>query len=65
MLKQLIVYIFRWQLSSIVLYPCLVLLSFSPLLATVVSNFIGALIFFPIDKYIFNKRKKGELNNDN
>lgn len=60
--KELLVYMLRWQLSSIILYPCLLLLAFSPLLATVVANIVGSLIFYQVDKYIFKKVNKKSLD---
>lgn len=55
---KLLMYMTRWQLSTIILYPCILLLSFSPLLAAICSNIVGALIFYNVDKFIFNRRDK-------
>lgn len=56
MKKKLILYLGRWQLSTVILYPCVLLLnSFSTLIATIVANLIGGLIFFKVDKYIMKK----------
>ena len=53
MLKRFSFYALRWQLSSIILAPCIVLLPGNAILAAVISNFIGACIFFWIDTLIF------------
>jgi len=36
-------------------------LTLPPLQKVIIANFIGALIFFPIDKHIFNNKKAGQL----
>lgn len=53
MFKKFTIYALRWQLSSIILAPCIMLLPGNAILAAVISNFIGACIFFWIDKLIF------------
>ena len=53
--KVFFIYLFRWQLSSIILYPCVLLITFNKLLSVVISNIIGGCIFFFVDKYIFVK----------
>ena len=53
MFKKFSLYALRWQLSSIILAPCIMLLPGSAITAAVVSNLIGACIFFWIDKVIF------------
>ena len=56
-LKYLI-YLIRWQLSTPILSLVLILLKQVPTIwATVIANLIGGLIFFWIDRFIFNKRK--------
>lgn len=57
---KLLLYLGRWQLSSIVLYPCVAYLPFGDLFNVIISNVIGGLIFFPIDKYILNKKGREE-----
>lgn len=54
---RLLKYMARWQLSSLVLYPCIALLPFHPFLVAFIANFIGSLIFFKVDDWIFNKSK--------
>ena len=54
---KLIKYVIRWQLSTPIIAMVLWLLSdLNITLATVIANFIGALIFFPLDKIIFKKK---------
>jgi hypothetical protein len=59
--KRVGVYHFKWQISFIILWPCLELsnniLHLSTLPALILSNFIGALLFYPIDLLIFNKKQ--------
>jgi hypothetical protein len=55
-MKKLLLYTIRWQFSSPII--ALVLIKFAYLgtfKATILANFIGALIFFWIDKWIFNR----------
>lgn len=55
--KQYILYIIRWQLSTPILALCLVWLAFlNEITATIIANFIGALVFFWIDKLIFKEK---------
>ena len=52
--KQYVLYLIRWQLSTPILaFALVVLATMNKLLATVVANFIGGLIFFWVDKFIF------------
>jgi hypothetical protein len=50
-------YTLRWQLSTPVLYLCLVYTKqhFGDLAATILANFVGACIFFFVDRLIFKK----------
>ncbi|OQA31099.1 MAG: hypothetical protein BWY55_00645 [archaeon ADurb.Bin336] len=55
--KQYGLYLLRWQLSTPILALVLYLLSnFDILSATIIANFIGGLIFYWVDKYIFRKK---------
>lgn len=59
MLKKYILYLIRWQLSTPLLAVCYVGLSiYGTLFATIVGNFIGGLIFFWVDKWIFKSHQK-------
>ena len=54
--KQYLLYHLRWQISGIIMYPVLgILQSFGlPLwFGVVMAQFVGALIFWFIDKWIF------------
>lgn len=52
--KRYILYLIRWQLSTPILAICVIWFAFAgSLWATVIANLIGGLIFFWIDKFIF------------
>lgn len=59
-MKKLLKYIFRWQLST----PILAMIPFVLMkynisnfwIIAIISNFIGSLIFFKVDEYIFSKK---------
>lgn len=57
------IYLIRWQISTPILWACLYFLlpSMSELLATVVANLVGGVVFYSVDERIFkcvkNKRK--------
>lgn len=50
---KLFLYLIRWQLSTPILYFVIDTLELPDLQRVVIANLIGALIFFPVDKYIF------------
>jgi hypothetical protein len=53
--KQYALYLVRWQLSTPILAVVLIALaSINKLVATIVANLIGGLIFFWVDRFIFN-----------
>ena len=55
--KKYILYLIRWQLSTPILAIILKILSnINTLTATIIANFVGGLIFFWIDRYIFKKK---------
>lgn len=60
--KQYLVYLLRWQLSTPIVATVLNLLADIPVLwATVIANLVGAIIMFPIDRFIFlSDRKKNQ-----
>ena len=64
MIRKYLLYIVRWQLSTPILAICLIWLSsLGEIWSTIIANFIGALIFFWIDKLIFkdnNESQKSE-----
>lgn len=54
MIKKYALYLIRWQLSTPILAIVLILLSnMNTVMATVIANLAGGLIFFWVDKYIF------------
>lgn len=59
--KRIGIYHFKWQIGFVIIWPCLELcykiLALDTLSALVFSNFIGALLFYPIDSFIFDKKK--------
>ena len=55
MTEELMLYIIRWQLSSFILAPVIhfgTKRRWPAWLCAVVANFIGALVFFPVDKFL-------------
>ncbi len=57
-LKRYGLYLFRWQLSTPILASVLYILStIDKVIATVIANFIGGLIFFWVDKFIFTSQR--------
>ena len=52
---RFILYLIRWQLSTPILALCLKFLNFNTLVNTIIANLIGGIIFYWVDKYIFNK----------
>ena len=56
MLKKFIIYVFRWQLSTPLLWLVVHRLGVG-IGSTVIANLIGSSIFFWVDKFIFNAQK--------
>lgn len=62
MAKKYIFYLIRWQLSTPILAIVLsVLTNMNEWVATIIANFIGGLIFFWVDRFIFNNASKAPL----
>jgi hypothetical protein len=62
MFKKYAFYLIRWQLSTPILAIVLILLANMPtLMATVIANLIGGLIFFWVDRFIFRTLSKTPL----
>lgn len=56
--KRYGLYLFRWQLSTPILAGVLYILStIDKIMATVIANFIGGLIFFWVDRFIFTSQR--------
>lgn len=67
MTKQYGIYHTRWQISALVMMPFMIGLEMLGLplwLNLMVGQFIGAIIFFEIDKRIFGQHKKDTLENE-
>ena len=59
MIKKYVLYLIRWQLSTPILAVVLIVLSkMDTILATVIANLIGGLIFFWVDRFIFKNMSK-------
>lgn len=56
---KFLTYLLRWQLSTLILAPCIWLLPYNIFWKTVISNFIGGCLFWWFDKWLFTK--KGEI----
>ena len=60
-MKKYLTYHAKWQLGIIVSWPCMYLfldiLGWSNLATVIGFQFVGAIIFYPIDKFIFKKMK--------
>lgn len=65
-LKKYILYLIRWQFSTPILAICcsVLLAKCGTLWTTVIANFIGGLIFFWIDKFIFDFKDNSGTNKD-
>lgn len=50
---RFLLYLIRWQLSSIILIPVIATIA-DPVWSAIVGNLIGGCIFFFVDKHIFN-----------
>ena len=70
-MKRFLLYLGRWQLSSLVLAPVLAMMTQQSvtqprvILATVVSNLVGGAIFFWVDKRIFKEKRYGDKEKTN
>lgn len=57
-MKRFLLYLCRWQMSSVILAPCLMLLGFmGEWPAAIIANLIGGCIFFWVDKLIFKEKE--------
>ncbi len=54
-IKRFCTYLFRWQLSGIILAPAIALIG-HPIAAAIIGNLIGGIIFFWIDRLIFKHK---------
>lgn len=56
-MSKIITYLIRWQMSSAILYPVL-LLDIPTLPKVMLANLIGGVIFYFVDKQIFSSSEK-------
>ncbi|HUW35503.1 MAG TPA: hypothetical protein VM223_28165 [Planctomycetota bacterium] len=64
MIRKYLLYLVRWQLSTPILALCVITFAtLGPTWAAVLANLIGGLIFFWVDRWIFNRTGilRGEL----
>ena len=61
MFKKFLLYASRWQLSGLVLAPCIIFIE-NPILATIIANSMGACLFFWVDKFILQYNKEEKKN---
>lgn len=55
-MRRFFLYLIRWQLSSFILAPCLLLFSgVGTVWATIIANLIGGCAFYFVDKLIFKE----------
>lgn len=58
-MTRYLLYLFRWQCSTPILWGALYFMSsMNPLYATIIANFLGGCIFFFVDRWIFDKKVK-------
>lgn len=56
-MKRLLLYLFRWQLSTPILAAATYLLAgYGTVVSSIIANLIGGLIFYKIDKLIFKRK---------
>jgi membrane protein YqaA with SNARE-associated domain len=72
LVKKYALYLLRWQTSGIIIAPCIMYLPYDAVTKTIIGNLLGGLIFFWIDKLIFNqnsvlkkKRHESDLKEEN
>lgn len=57
-MKRFILYLIKWQSSTIILAPCIAIFSnLGPVWSAIIANFIGGCLYFPIDSLIFKPKK--------
>ena len=61
---KFLMYLGRWQASSVVLAPVLMLMTDTSIndsiWATVVANVIGGCVFFWVDRWIFKEKRQDD-----
>lgn len=57
-MKKFVPYMVKWQLGTLIMSPCVYFLSgFGSFWSVVIGNLIGAIVFFPIDRKIFEDKE--------
>lgn len=60
-LKKYLIYLLKWEAGTPVIALVLWLMPIDNIwIKTIIANAIGAIIFYPIDQWIFSLNKKGE-----
>ena len=59
-MKQYLLYLLRWQLSTPILMIILKILDTNIITKTIIANLIGGMIFYWVDKKILVRGKKDE-----
>jgi hypothetical protein len=54
--QKLLMYMFRWQMSSPILAVSVLFIPGSTAVKVIVANLIGSLIFFPVDRWIMSRK---------
>lgn len=63
-IRKYFLYLLRWQLSTPILAVCLIFFArYGTTMSTVLANLFGGLVFFWVDRWIFNNTSllRGEL----
>lgn len=59
-MKQYLLYLLRWQLSTPILMIILKILDTNIIIKTIIANLIGGMIFYWVDKKILVRGKKDD-----
>jgi hypothetical protein len=60
--KKFLLYLFRWQMSSPILFLALYFIPGSDIFRTVLANLIGGILFYQVDKFLFERKDKNAIN---
>lgn len=64
-MKRFGLYLLRWQMSTPILAFCVSFIPYGDnLIKTIIANLIGGILFFFVDKMIFEKGGKTDGNSD-
>lgn len=56
-MKRFVLYLLRWQASTLILAPCIAWLApLGPIASAAIANLIGGIIFYFVDRRIFKER---------